>query len=91
MTLAWRSELERRRLRALDKFEPNEQMNGRTDERTEIVTPWAPVGAKNATKNNYNLTKEKTFDFFTVKYSNQIFFQFAEKTVHCVEQKTQWV
>ena len=37
------SDLERWRLTALDKLEPD----GRTDARTKIVTPWAPVGAKN--------------------------------------------
>ena len=36
--IAWRFELKRWRLTALDKFEPNE--------RTNIVTPRAPVGAK---------------------------------------------
>ena len=42
------SDLERRRLRALDKLEPDEWTDKRTMERTKIVTtPWDPVGAKN--------------------------------------------
>ena len=38
-----RSKPERCRLKAINKLGPNEQKN----EQTDIVTPWAPDGAKN--------------------------------------------
>ena len=44
-------------LRALDKLEPN----GRTDARTNIVTPWAPDGAKNEFVNLQNCSNQKFY------------------------------
>ena len=55
MKLAWRSELKRWRLRALDKFEPNE--------RTHIVTPWAPVGVKKVNMDKYGPIPKTLFSY----------------------------